>query len=438
MSDAPKPSALPDIHRLLPQSPDAEMGVLSSIMMAPSQSLSLCHSANIGADHFHIPAHGEVFRTLSALSDSGKPLDFITITQDLRDRNKLDSVGGAAFVSSLSTFLATAASIQHYIDIVVQKHLAREVIRIGTLYAARAYDGQDDALALAGDAHGELTAMLHRPSKRKRVNAILAEIVEEVNSGKDDAGLMLTGIKELDDRMKLFRGDFLVITAPTSCGKSALAFQIWASLAMNGRRVAAYPLEMSAKQTLKRSIAQLGGNHVDFVRRVARDATNPPSKFAMDTLGNFAATAKTISTLKLHIRDDVYRLEAILADIRMEHAVAPLDFVLIDYLQLIQFADKAERRQLQIAAITQRMKALANELQCIVCIPSQVNKEGGTREAQDVENDASALLRIHGEEDEKGDLRPGRISVWKNREGQRHVDIPLNFNPQLVRFDPSK
>lgn len=431
-------SALPDIHRLLPQSPDAEMGVLSSLVLAPREVFAACHSAKLDADAFHIPAYGDIFRILTEIWDSGKPLDFITITQHVRDRNKLDGIGGPATITSLFTFLATATNAAHYIEIVTQKARAREMIRICTLYAARAYDEPDDVLALAGEAHGELTAMLHTPSKRKRVNAVLAEIIEEVNSGKDDAGLMPTGIREMDERLKLYRGDFLVITAPTSCGKSSLAFQIWASLAMQGRRCAAYPLEMSAKQTLKRSIAQLGGNHTDFVRRVAKDATNPPSQFSKKVLNDFGVVCQIISTLKLHIRDDLYRLEAILADIRMEHAVAPFDFILIDYLQLIQIGDKAERRQLQIAAITQRMKALANELQCIVCIPSQVNKEGGTREAQDAENDASAILRIHGEEDEKGDMRPVRISVWKNREGQRHVDIPLRFNPQLVRFDPEK
>src|SRR5687768_4603673 len=90
-----KISYLPDIHRLLPQSPEAEQGVLSSFLLAPKEVGAMCAEKLIKPAHYHIPAHAEVYGVLIELWDKGTPIDFITIAQLLRDRNKLEAVGGA-------------------------------------------------------------------------------------------------------------------------------------------------------------------------------------------------------------------------------------------------------------------------------------------------------------------------------------------------------
>jgi len=150
---------------------------------------------------------------------------------------------------------------------------------------------------------------------------------------------------------------------------------------------------------------------------------------------NFMTTARTIAALPIHMRDDLSLWEQIRADLRAEHVRQPFGFVMIDYLQLIQSNVRHQSRQLAIAEITQGAKLLAKELDCVICLPSQQNKDGGTREAQDAENDASALVKIHGEENEHKEMRPGRITVWKQREGERHIVLPLAFNPIMTRFD---
>ena len=151
-----KVSYLPDIHRLLPQSPDAEQGVLASFLLAPREIGGLCAEKAIRAEHFHIPAHASIYSVLLELWDANKPIDFITLTQVLRDRGQLDQVGGAAFVTNLFTFLPTAANAAYYAEIVQEKFTLREIIRTCTEYAARSYDEQDDVQNLMDEVEVDI------------------------------------------------------------------------------------------------------------------------------------------------------------------------------------------------------------------------------------------------------------------------------------------
>ena len=101
---------LPDIHRLLPQSPDAEKGLIGSILLSPRDVLGDCVEGGITGEHFHIPAHAVIYNVLLDLWNANQAIDFITLTQILKDRNKLDEAGGAALVTELFTFVPTAAN----------------------------------------------------------------------------------------------------------------------------------------------------------------------------------------------------------------------------------------------------------------------------------------------------------------------------------------
>src|SRR5271156_2604094 len=131
---------LPDIHRLLPQSPDAEKGLLGSILLLPREVLGECVEAGILAEHFHIPAHAAIYMVLLDLWNANQPIDIITLTQILRDRNKLEEAGGPALVSSLMTFVPTSANASYYMEIMQEKYTLRSIIRTCTEYTARSYD----------------------------------------------------------------------------------------------------------------------------------------------------------------------------------------------------------------------------------------------------------------------------------------------------------
>ena len=183
-----KVSYLPDIHRLLPQSPDAEQGVLSSLLLAPREVGGLCAEKQIKAEHFHLPAHAQIYATLLELWDANKPIDFITLTQVLRDRNQLDQVGGAAFITQLFTFLPTAANAAYYLDILQEKFTLREIIKVCTEYAARSYDEQDDVPNLLNDVEQKVFAIAQDRFKEKAIS--MTQLVMAA----------ITSIEELYDR----------------------------------------------------------------------------------------------------------------------------------------------------------------------------------------------------------------------------------------------
>lgn len=424
------------LNRAFPQDIDAERGALASLLLAPNDVRALFARHNIGPDLFYLHAHRLLMETCCAIVDAGRPLELITIARALDDAGNLEKAGGAAYVNELYGFLPSAANVKAYTEILLEKHLRRQTIEIGTRMASDGYEPGDNSLELLAEAHGRIGQLLSRKGRRVSVADSLQEIVDEVREGKDESGLMSTGVMGIDGRLKLFRGDLFIVSAPTSCGKTALASQIAWGNAMAGRRVALYPLEMAQKRILKRAIAQLGGNNADFVRKTVQAAARGAvdADRAKQVVDDFMTTARTIKALKLHIRDDLWSWEQIRADLRTEHAREPFSFVLVDYLQLIKTARHYERRQLAIAEITQSAKHLAKELECVLCMPSQVNKEGGTREAQDAENDADALLKICADADED-EPKPGKITVWKQRDGERHLALPLKFNSLLTRFE---
>jgi len=415
-----------------------ERALLATLAMSPVEVRAICAEAALSKAHFGISVYGEVFEIMTSMVDHGKTIDFVTMMEALSDAGKLVSFGGAFAINQLFVLLGTTSGVDQYIELILDRALRRSVMALCNEFGRRANDMLENAQEMASALHGGAGSLIHRKSKRRMVSDLIDEIVQEVINGKDDSALVKTNMPGVDGRLNLYRGDLLVVSAPTSCGKTALSFQLAYSFAKFGHRVALYPLEMKDKNTIKRAIPQIGGHNPEFVRALVKQAkeTGKSSAQQQKIVQEFSDAAHSVKLMKIHMRDDLNLFEAIRADIRVEHARQPFTFIVPDYLQLIQTGQKFERKQLQIAYITQGLKALAKELDCVVCVPSQVNKEGGTREAQDAENDADALIRIEGKEDPKTkDIQPGRVSVWKQREGARGIDLPLNFNGPMVRWE---
>src|SRR5436309_7560101 len=131
-----------DIHRTPPHSVEAEQGVLGSMLLSPRQAIAECVE-KINEQYFYVPAHQTIYSALVDLWDAGQAIDLITFTQILRDKNLLESVGGAAFVTSLFTFVPTAANIGYYIDIVRDKYIVREIRRAAEIAIRRTGEAQD-------------------------------------------------------------------------------------------------------------------------------------------------------------------------------------------------------------------------------------------------------------------------------------------------------
>src|SRR5947208_7038512 len=194
-----------DIHRTPPHSVEAEQGVLGSMLISPRETISECVE-KINEEYFYVPAHQTIYNLLVDLWNAGQAIDLITFTQVLRDRNLLQSVGGAAFVTSLFTFVPTAANVQYYLDIVRDKYILREIITAATESVRCAYEEQDEVKHLLDEveqrifAVGEDRFKGEMLSMKEQVMSTL-ESIENLYERKGGITGISTGFVEFD-RMK--------------------------------------------------------------------------------------------------------------------------------------------------------------------------------------------------------------------------------------------
>lgn len=160
----------PDVHNFLPQSPDAEKGVLSSFMIAPVEVGKFCAEKGLRPAHFHSPAHAEIFEAMAYFHGERMDFDFITLTEYLHTAKRLEHVGGAAFVTDLFTFLPTATNLAYYVEIVQEKYELRSLIAACTEISARCYDEQDQLPLLLAEAESRISQIAAH-----RLHASLAE-----------------------------------------------------------------------------------------------------------------------------------------------------------------------------------------------------------------------------------------------------------------------
>src|SRR5438067_1048898 len=191
-----------DIHRTPPHSVDAEQGVLGSMLISPRETIAECVE-KINEEYFYVPAHRTIYNVLVDLWNTGQAIDLITFTQVLRDRHLLENVGGAAFVTSLFTFVPTAANVGYYLEIVRDKYILREIISAATESVRRAYEEQDEVNNLLDEveqrifAVGEDRFKGEMLSMKEQVMSTL-ESIEKLFENKGAITGVSTGFRDLD------------------------------------------------------------------------------------------------------------------------------------------------------------------------------------------------------------------------------------------------
>lgn len=455
---AEKITYLPEIQRLLPQSVDAERGVLSSFLLAPREIGGLCVEKGITPEHFHLPAHTEIYRVLLALWDGNQPCEFIGVTQHLRDAGKLDQVGGAATISELFTFLPTAANAGYYIEILEEKHTLREIIKVCTEYASRSYDEQDNQAVLLDELEARVLAIrksddaeMREVEPRELAMQVVSEI-EEFYERRGGISGLATGFSHLDKMLDgLHEQEMIVVAARPSMGKTAFGMNIAAHVAFNLKKtVAVFSLEMSDKQLVQR--AMLSDAKVNIHR--VKDGCLSDRDFPALT-----AAAGKVAAGKLRFIDangaSVGAIRAKARRIARRHP--DLALIVIDYLQIVRSHSRQAQgsREREISEISAGLKSIAKELKIPVIVLAQLNRgpdqRGGEnkgrpkmsdlRESGAIEQDADVVGLLYREEyyaesdDEKSQCEgEATLIIAKQRNGPVG-DVPLTFLKEFTRFE---
>lgn len=463
--------SIPESYRALPASLDAEMAALSSILLSPKETLLTVIEKGLNESDFHHPSHGVILAVLLDLWKVSAPIDLVTVTQALADRNLLEQIGGPAVLANLQTFLPTATNAEYYLDIVKEKSLLRQMISVCTSSAARCYEEQGDVKTLIDDVERQIFTVSETriteklPNIQDHVNNAI-EAIEKLYKTKGQITGVSTGYKVLDDMTTgLHPGEMIVIAARPSMGKTAFAMNIAEHAALDhNKSIGVFSLEMSSQQLVQRLLGSRARVDLQKVRKGFLDKRDS---------NNLATAAAAYMKSKMYIDDSsglsIIELRAKSRRLMDRHG---LDLIVIDYLQLLKSQTRRaqENRQIEIAEISGSIKALAKELRIPIIILAQLNREsekrtGGKprisdlRESGSIEQDADLVGLLYRDAYYAGVPKEAKFSKYARQskpepEQEEIIDttgkaeliiakqrngptgaVPLTFLSEFTRFE---
>ncbi len=381
------------------------------------------------------------------LFERGESVDLITLTSELKTHGDLDGAGGAAYVSSLTSTVPSAANVEYYARIVQETSIRRRLIRISGEIAWEAYDEGRDSRLIVEEAERRIFEITDKQQSGSFVRAreVIGKSIEAIERRyhtQDDYTGVPSGFPDLDNMLSGFQNsEFIVVGARPSVGKTALALSMAANISIRQNRpVGFFTLEMARMSLMQRLISSEAriGSHV------IRTGMLKPDDFV-----NLTTAAGLIYDAPLYISDEPnIKLLDLRAQARRMKSHHQVEVIFIDYLSLIQAENPELPRHEQIAEISRSLKGLARELDIPVVALSQVRREteGKTptladiRESGSIEQDADVVIFLHrerGTERENVDVKSQietQLVVAKQRNGPVGT-IKIAFIPQYTRFE---
>lgn len=434
-------------EKSLPASIEAERAVCGSILL--NRDAVIAVAPWLKPAHFYLEKHAWVYEAALACYEAGVPPDTLTISEELRRRNRLEAVGGYAYLSDMTDAVPTSYHIEYYAQQVERTAIARNLIVVGGVIAALGYDEQQDADATIAKAQAALDQLAGQRTRDDDGLVMISDVVDRryhdveaaIASGDQVQLGLQTGMRDLDEITGgLQKQDLIIVAARPSVGKSSFANTIAYNVGSKERRVDIFSLEMSREQVLDRLIAIDTGINLQQVRQFRMN--DDGLRVYMEAMGRINAFPLAIDDkAALNVQDIRARILR-----RQARSGAP-ELVIIDYLQLMGGHRRTENRVQEVSEISRGLKNLAKELNVPVLALSQLSRavEGRTshvpmlsdlRESGALEQDADIVMFPYREElydrdtDKKG---IADLYIAKHRNGPCGV-IPMRFDASTTRF----
>ncbi len=439
------------IDQVLPNSREAEMAVLGAMLLNPAEAGSNARE-RLSDDQFYYAGHQVIFREIAALQDVTKGVDLVTLTQRLRDKGLLEEVGGPAYLTDLITRVPTTAHIEHYIDIVWEKHLLRRLIETAHNVLTRSFEEQDDVTGWVDEIEQQIFNITAEKSTQGAVPVrdVLKDAMHSIEHMYDSHGLtgLATGFRDLDKMTSgLHPGAVFVIAARPAMGKTSFAMNIAENVAIDTQKaVGVFSLEMSAEELVKRMLCSRGRVNL----RNLRDGYLPEKEF-----GKLTSAASELMKAAIYVDDSpgltIHQVRARARRLKLQHDI---QLLVIDYMQLMRAPSRRadSSRQVEIADISAGVKALAKELKIPIIVLSQLNRQpeqredgkpklADLRESGSIEQDADVvglLVRpeVYADSEEERSEKRGKATliIAKQRNGPTG-DVELVFLGEYTRFE---
>ena len=423
------------------------MALLGSIMLRPDtmhEIMDFIHDSS-----FYSEKHRLIFRSMIELFNKSTPIDLLSLSARLREKDLLEQVGGASYLTELVNYVPSSANVKHYAELVQKKHIMRNLIECADDISRLGYDESnelDQILDTAEKRVFEVTnfSSSHRFIELKETLDEAWERLDKLHKSKDEMRGIPTGFKELDNKLAGFqKSDLIILAARPSMGKTSLALDIARQTAiMHNVPVGIFSLEMSSQQLVDRMLA--AESRVDAWKlrtgQLSVDTEFESIRHSLDKL------AKAPIFIDDQPANNILKMRSVARRLKKEKG---LGMIMVDYLQLMQptQSTKSDNVVQQVTEISRSLKQLARELEVPVLALSQlsraVEQRGGRprlsdlRDSGSIEQDADVVMFIHREDkvlkEESTKPNIAEIMIEKHRNGPTGM-VELYFDAQKATF----
>jgi replicative DNA helicase len=441
--------------KLPPQATELEEAVLGA-MMLEADAVNVVIEI-LSPESFYKPAHQNIYQAIITLFSQNKPIDMLTVTEELKKMGVLEEIGGTYYISMLTNKVASSANAEHHARIIAQKYIQRELIRISSETIRDSYEDTTDVFELLDNCEQELFKITEKNLNRSydKMDSLIKQAIKEMRN-KIDPELGLTGIPSGFTKLDRLtsgwqKSDFIVIAARPGMGKTAFVLSMARNAAVDYKQpVAIFSLEMSSLQLVTRLISSETELPMEKLRRGNLE------EYEWEQLYQ---KIKKLEDAPLFIDDtpaiNIFELRAKCRRLKQQHDIK---LVIIDYLQLMSGINPDSKtgvnREQEISNISRALKRIAKELQIPVIALSQLNRSVETRggdkkpqlsdlrESGAIEQDADMVIFIYRPEyygittDAEGRSLNGiaELIVQKHRNGALGT-INLRYVARYARFE---
>ncbi len=436
-----------------PQAPEIEQAVLGALLLEPVAFEAV--EDILRADDFYLPANRLVFQAMTSLRTSARPVDMLTVTEELNRRQELAAAGGPFYISQLASLVASSAHIGYHARVVRDKSDARRLIRIASEVMQRAYDPAEDIAAVVEHAEELLTGLAtgNNGVSSASLEEVLQQVVSYARQQEElrrcgQAVAIPTGLPLLDKHLSGgFRPtDLIVLGGRPSMGKTQLSLAFIKAAARSGKHVLMASIEMAERMIGSRYL--LEDERID-------DSHLHTGQLSNEEWQAVEEQTAALRDLPVRIASDhqICHLHHIRSEARRLKRRGELDMLVIDHLGRIRTGQVFSHRYLEIGYITGELKNLAKELDIPVLLLSQLSRlpKGAVRstpqledlrESGDIEQDADLVLLLHRPDyyvpdaiDSKGVPWAGRgkIVIAKHREGVRNTEVIFYYDERFKK-----
>lgn len=431
--------------KIPPQNIDAEMSLLGAVLIDEETLADV--SEFVTAKDFYDKRHSVIYDAMMRLYEKHKPVDLLTLSDELKRKKELESVGGSAYLTELTNYVPSAAHASAYAELVAQKAVRRRLIRASADISEMGFDEETSTDELLEKAEAELFSVSDQSLKQDLVSleSILTESfdrLEELHHNKGSLRGVKTGYRDLDNMTAgLQRSDLIILAARPAMGKTTLVTNLAYNVATIAKQpVLFFSLEMSKEQLVDRMLADASG--VDSWNIRTGNLSEDDFSKLSEAMGEMAEAPIFI--------DDTPGISVLEMRTKARRAMheQPLGLIIIDYLQLIQGSGRSDGNRVQeVSEISRGLKLLARELNVPVIALSQLSRTvesrspqipqlSDLRESGSIEQDADIVMFIYREEYYNPDTDRQRVTdliIAKHRNGPTGK-IELYFHPERLRF----